>query len=534
MFKVELFKFIRKILNFKLYVAFLVYILIGVITPLFESFVYISILAFFTNTSLENYFSFLSFFDLNFLSISFIILIALVCKSLIIIFDSFLPALLRKKIQLIGLNHLFMSKSSSLTNLRHGDLLNILTVESTLSAKVIYSVFNLFFNAISVLLISFLLIKVSFEYTLILFLILIPILVLSKFLLKIQTRISKVSSNLRGVYSSDISDSLYGLSKILVTNNIVHHINRTNKNQNLLTSTEIYSNLPSLFFGNINLLILFILFFGLYIFSNDINFDLIIFASIAVLGLRLVNYFSSLMNSIGTIYRLSGSISAIFPIINLPPRQIKTFVSDVFSISTHNLSFSFHRSHLIFPDVELIKGRINLILGKSGSGKSTLLNLISGLYDAESGVIIFHSSSGHKFLNNNYTAEICMVQQDVHLFNCTIREYLCSGLIISDEKIFETLKYVDAIEFVDKVGGIDAVISDGGKNFSGGQKRRLEIASAILSGANVLLFDESCSGLDKNNREAFISYLKILSKDYIVVMVEHNIVLEDVNLVYID
>jgi ABC-type multidrug transport system fused ATPase/permease subunit len=111
-----------------------------------------------------------------------------------------MPAILRRKIQYLCLSRLFNSSFGSVMNFRHGDLLNLLTVESTLSAKVVYSTFNLIFNLISIILISFLLIKISFQYAFILFIIMLPILIVSKYLLKIQSRISKVSPS--GTYTN--------------------------------------------------------------------------------------------------------------------------------------------------------------------------------------------------------------------------------------------------------------------------------------------------------------------------------------------
>jgi len=534
MFLSILFKFASVVLNSKLLSAFSIYILLGVISPLFESLVYISILSYFTKTSLDNTIYYFKYLDLNLLSISIIIILALLFKSIVMLFDALMPAILRRKIQYLCLSKLFHSSFGAVMKFRHGDLLNLLTVECTLSAKVIYSSFNLLFNLLSILLISFLLIKISFQYAFILFLIMFPVLVISKYLLKIQSRISKFSSDLRGVYASDISDSLHGLSKILLARDPIHHLDRTNKNQNLLTNSEIYSNLPTLFFSNINLIVLLILFLFLYKYGDSHNLDVLLLASVGVLGLRLVNYFSSFINSIGTIHRLSGSVLNIFPIFSLANKKFKSYISDVVSISIKDVTYCYQNHNLYYSDISFGIGKINLVSGKSGSGKSTLLYLISGLYDVDKGNILFHTRSGSVFSSANHTVEVCLVQQDIHLFHGSVREYLCGGLKISDERLFSVLSYVDAYDFVFEKGGVDAFISDGGNNFSGGQKRRLEIANAILSGAKVLLFDESCSGLDSENRAIFIAYLEKLSKQYIVIMVEHNLQINNVNLIHIN
>ena len=144
------------------------------------------------------------------------------------------------------------------------------------------------------------------------------------------------------------------------------------------------------------------------------------------------------------------------------------------------------------------KGEKIGIIGATGSGKSSLVNMIGRLYDASSGkVLVFGQDVKHWDLYA-LRSIISMVPQKARLFKGTIKENLLWGNEnATDADLIDALKKAEAYDFVmDKEGGLDAVVEQNGKNFSGGQKQRLTIARALVRKPEILILDDSASALD--------------------------------------
>lgn len=138
------------------------------------------------------------------------------------------------------------------------------------------------------------------------------------------------------------------------------------------------------------------------------------------------------------------------------------------------------------------------IIGGTGSGKSTLVNLISHFYDVDEGQVRVDGVSVTERAMQEYLREqIAIVPQKAQLFKGTVRSNLLWGREgACDEELWEALRLAQAEEFVQEKGGLDAVVEQGGKNFSGGQKQRLTIARALVKRADILILDDSSSALD--------------------------------------
>lgn len=138
------------------------------------------------------------------------------------------------------------------------------------------------------------------------------------------------------------------------------------------------------------------------------------------------------------------------------------------------------------------------IIGGTGSGKTTLVNLIPRLYDAAEGRVLV---DGRNVVEYNMTAlrqKIGIVPQKAVLFQGTIRDNLLWGNEnASDKDLWAALETAQAREVVkDKEGELDAQVSQGGTNFSGGQRQRLTIARALVRKPAILILDDSASALD--------------------------------------
>ncbi len=143
-------------------------------------------------------------------------------------------------------------------------------------------------------------------------------------------------------------------------------------------------------------------------------------------------------------------------------------------------------------------GEVTAIIGGTGSGKSTIINLIPRFYDVTSGEIMFGGVNIKDLSQSDLRQKIALIPQQAILFSGTIADNLRFGKEdATEEEMWEALEIAQAKDFVKELpDGLDHKVSQGGKNFSGGQKQRLAIARAIIKKADVYIFDDSFSALD--------------------------------------
>ncbi len=170
-------------------------------------------------------------------------------------------------------------------------------------------------------------------------------------------------------------------------------------------------------------------------------------------------------------------------------------------VSLEGVSFSYQGAQeTVLEDIsfQIQAGETVGIIGGTGAGKSTLVNLLPRFYDVGCGTVQIDGIDVRQYPFAQLRAKMGIVPQKAVLFRGTIRENLQWGKKdATDAELYRALEIAQARDFVEeREGGLDALVSQGGKNLSGGQRQRLTIARALVGNPEILILDDSSSALD--------------------------------------
>ena len=170
------------------------------------------------------------------------------------------------------------------------------------------------------------------------------------------------------------------------------------------------------------------------------------------------------------------------------------------------------------------KGQTVAFIGSTGSGKSTLINLIPRFFDVSSGEILVDGINVKAYKLKSLHDKIGYVPQKANLFSGDIKSnMMLANKDITDDQITQVLD-VAQCSFIEKLeDGYTQPVSQGGKNFSGGQKQRLSIARAIAKNPEIYIFDDSFSALDFKTDKTLRTALKKYTKDATTLIVAQRI-----------
>lgn len=240
----------------------------------------------------------------------------------------------------------------------------------------------------------------------------------------------------------------------------------------------------------------------------------------------------NLINMAQTMPRIKGDFARIDDVLQYPEdqrydmaRQLEKPLYFQGDFSLTNVTFGYARLETpLFSNLNLgIKqgARISIV-GASGSGKSTLAKLMAGLYQPWSGEISLDAHPLPLWDQKTYAHNIAYVEQENFLFSGTIKENLtywddqCSL-----EDIEYLLKKVKLWETVGARGGLNALVKEGGSNFSGGERQRLELVRALLRKPSLLILDEATSALNEDLEKAI--FAEIVAHPVTLINIAHRL-----------
>lgn len=205
-----------------------------------------------------------------------------------------------------------------------------------------------------------------------------------------------------------------------------------------------------------------------------------------------------------------------------------SFTPNVHDVEFENVIFSYEKDEPVLKGVnfKVENEKLTAIVGDSGSGKSTILNLISKYYEPQSGTIKIGGVSISDINAEKVLEHISMVDQDVFLFNDTIKNNIrYARPSATDEEIAKACSLANCDEFIHKLEyGYDTPVGENGNQFSGGERQRLSIARAILKNSPILLLDEATASLDIENELAVKNAIgNLLKNKKTVIMIAHTL-----------
>lgn len=212
----------------------------------------------------------------------------------------------------------------------------------------------------------------------------------------------------------------------------------------------------------------------------------------------------------------------------VPPEHPITETNESGEVELNEVGFAYPNAEFpVLTDVSFLAkpGQTTAIIGSTGSGKSTLINLIPRLFDATAGTVLFDGVDVRQLAPEVLWGQIGLIPQKPFLFSGTVRSNLQYGKHdATDDEMWEALTVAQAADFVRAMtGALDAEISQGGSNVSGGQRQRLAIARALIKKPRLFVFDDSFSALDLKTDAALRAALKKHIGTATVIMVAQRV-----------
>lgn len=178
----------------------------------------------------------------------------------------------------------------------------------------------------------------------------------------------------------------------------------------------------------------------------------------------------------------------------------------------HNLSFA-------IPPRSFVA-----IVGKSGCGKSTLAGVLAGVNQGYGGCLTIGDMPLSQASPRSIAKTVGMLGLQSYLFKGTVRENLQMGnFAASDAMLWDALAKVNLEGFFRAEDGLDTIVKEGGRNFSGGQCQRLALARALLKDADIYIFDEATSNIDVESENQIMSLLHTLTQTKTVILISHRL-----------
>ncbi len=268
---------------------------------------------------------------------------------------------------------------------------------------------------------------------------------------------------------------------------------------------------------------------GLFLYSGDINF-----ADYSAFFVSINMFLAPIRNLIGFIEQYQEGVtgfSRFVEIIDTEPEKDRETAKDVDRVDGHielrdvTYGYGDDSDVLTAVNLDIKKGETFALVGPSGGGKTTICHLIPRFYPLENGSILIDGTDIRDIKMESLRRNVGIVQQDIYLFNASMRDNILYGNPEADEQaVIAAAKRANIHDFIMSLpDGYDTQIGERGVRLSGGQKQRLSIARVFLKDPPILILDEATSALDNTTEILIQASLDELCKGRTTIVVAHRL-----------
>jgi ATP-binding cassette subfamily B protein len=224
----------------------------------------------------------------------------------------------------------------------------------------------------------------------------------------------------------------------------------------------------------------------------------------------LLNPVWNIVNSFSEMQRSLAAMERVFEILGMSDdKPDKPDARDaprvVREVRFEGVEFEYREGHPVVRafDVTVPGGSVVALVGRSGAGKTTVTDLVARFHDPTRGRIVLNGTDIRDFRLRTYRGLLAIVQQEVFLFDGSVRDNIAYGRTdASEADVEDAARRANAHEFIDRLPlRYETFIGERGVKLSGGQRQRLAIARAILARPQILILDEATSNLDTESEQ---------------------------------
>jgi ATP-binding cassette subfamily B protein/subfamily B ATP-binding cassette protein MsbA len=246
----------------------------------------------------------------------------------------------------------------------------------------------------------------------------------------------------------------------------------------------------------------------------------------------LLNPVWNIVNSFSELQRSLAAMERVFEVLGIesdkPDRpDARDAPRVVHEIRFEDVEFEYREGLPVVRDfnVTVPGGSVVALVGRSGAGKTTVTDLVARFHDPTRGRILLNGSDIRGFRLRTYRGLLAIVQQDVFLFDGSVRDNIAYGRHdATDDEVEDAARRANAHEFIVRLPeGYDTFIGERGVKLSGGQCQRLAIARAILASPQILILDEATSNLDTESEQLIQASMASLLADRTTFVIAHRL-----------
>jgi ATP-binding cassette subfamily B protein/subfamily B ATP-binding cassette protein MsbA len=246
----------------------------------------------------------------------------------------------------------------------------------------------------------------------------------------------------------------------------------------------------------------------------------------------LLNPVWSIVNSFSELQRSLAAMERVFEVLGMPddkPDRDRAVdaPSTVEEIRFEDVEFEYRAGTPVVRDFDVVVpgGSVVALVGRSGAGKTTVTDLVARFHDPTRGRILLNGMDIRDFRLRSYRSLLAIVQQDVFLFDGSVRDNIAYGRHdATDAEVEDAARRANAQEFIERLpDGYETFVGERGVKLSGGQQQRLAIARAILAHPQILILDEATSNLDTESEQLIQASMATLLAGRTTFVIAHRL-----------